>query len=127
MQTEIFIGNQKLNFDQALSEGKEVKLGNESFYKISNIDTIRPFFISLASADDHWLFISSNGGISAGRGNADNSLFPYYTDDKITENAEHTGTKSIFQVEKRGKTFLWEPFSDFYKGCLLYTSDAADE
>ena len=116
MQKEIFIGNQKLNIDQALSEGKEVKLGNESFYKISNIDTIRPFFISLASADDHWLFISSNGGISAGRGNADNSLFPYYTDDKITENAEHTGTKSIFQVEKRGKTFLWEPFSDFYKG-----------
>jgi hypothetical protein len=62
------------------------------------------------------MFISSNGGLSAGRKNSDNSFFPYYTDDKITESSEITGSKTIIQVHKEDKTFLWEPFSDKYQG-----------
>jgi len=116
MGREIFIGNQKLDVAGLKSEGKEVKLDNESFYKITNINSIRPFFISIASSDDHWLFVSSNGGISAGRGNSNNALFPYYTDDKITENFENTGPKTIFHVEKGSKVLLWEPFSNNYLG-----------
>ena len=81
-----------------------VKLNNESFFKISNNDEMRPFFMSIVSASNHWMFISSNGGLTAGRQNSEFSLFPYYTDDKITESADITGSKSIFQVEKNGKT-----------------------
>lgn len=88
-----------------------VTLYGESYFKISNVDTLRPFFMSIVSDSDHWMFISSNGGLSAGRKNAEFSLFPYYTDDKITESAEITGSKSIFKVEKNGKNYLWEPFS----------------
>lgn len=88
-----------------------VTLYGEGYFKISNVDTLRPFFMSIVSDSDHWMFISSNGGLSAGRKNAEFSLFPYYTDDKITESAEITGSKSIFRVEKNGKNYLWEPFS----------------
>jgi len=57
------------------------------------------------------MFISSNGGLTAGRKNSEYSLFPYYTDDKITESADITGSKAIFQVLKNGNIYLWEPFS----------------
>ena len=47
--------------------------------------------MSIVSDSNHWLFISSNGGLTAGRKNAEFALFPYYTDDKITEFADITG------------------------------------
>ena len=43
-------------------------------------------------------------------------MFPYYTDDKITEGFYSTGSKSIFHVLKDGEKYLWEPFSDDLKG-----------
>ncbi|MFN3754821.1 hypothetical protein [Flavobacterium sp.] len=73
---------------------------------------MRPFFMSIVSDSNHWLFISSNGGISAGRKNAEFALFPYYTDDKITEFADITGSKSIFQIHSKNETIIWEPFSE---------------
>ena len=84
---------------------------NEKFYKIENSDAMRPFFMSIVSDSNHWMFISSNGGLTAGRKNSDNALFPYYSDDKITENAEVTGSKTIFQIHSGSKTVVWEPFS----------------
>lgn len=89
----------------------EVLIGDERYYKISNVDRIRPFFMSIVSSSNHWMFIGSNGGVSAGRKNAEVALFPYETDDKITESAENTGSKSVFQVNQNGKSVVWEPFS----------------
>ncbi|WP_159950987.1 hypothetical protein [Polaribacter septentrionalilitoris] len=97
-------------------KGELVNFDNEVYYKISNSNKMRPFFMSLVSNANHWMFISSNGGLTAGRKDAENSLFPYYTDDKITESADVTGSKTILQVHKDDKTFLWEPFSDKYEG-----------
>jgi len=97
-------------------KGELINIGNESFYKISNSHTMRPFFMTIVSDSNHWMFISSNGGLTAGRKNAEFSLFPYYTDDKITELAETTGCKSIFRIQKNGITHLWEPFSDRQSG-----------
>jgi len=82
------------------------------FYKIQNFDGIEPFFMSIVSSSDHWLFISSTGGLSAGRVSAEQSLFPYYTEDKLTENSENTGNKAILLVTRTQRTSLWEPFSD---------------
>ena len=93
-----------------------VQIDNENFYKISNSDAMRPFFMSIVSDSNHWMFISSNGGLTAGRKNAEYALFPYYSDDKITESADITGSKSIFQVHKHGKIQIWEPFSERYEG-----------
>ena len=89
----------------------EVKKGKEVFYKISNVDKMRPFFMTIVSDSNHWMFIASNGGISAGRKNSEYALFPYYTDDKITESAEITGCKTILKVFANGENYIWEPFS----------------
>ena len=93
---------------------ENVLIDNEIFYKISNSDAMRPFFMSIVSDSNHWMFISSNGGLSAGRKNSEFSLFPYYTDDKITEMAEFTGSKSIFNVKTNSDSKIWEPFSTRY-------------
>ena len=60
---------------------------------------MNPFFMSIVSNSDHWMFISSNGGLTAGRKNPDNALFPYYTDDVIHTSHEITGSKSILKVD----------------------------
>ena len=75
---------------------------------------MRPFFMSIISNSNHWLFIGSNGGLSAGRKDAENALFPYYTDDKIIESAEITGSKTIIRLEKNDVVHIWEPFSIHY-------------
>ena len=101
------IGNQKKRVSMEM-----VVLEGEHYYKIVNNDSIRPFFMSIVSDSNHWLFISSNGGLTAGRKNAEFALFPYYTDDKITEFADITGSKSIFQIHLDNQTHIWEPFSE---------------
>jgi len=90
---------------------QRVSLEGEPYFKISDSQKLRPFFMSIVSDSNHWLFISSNGGLTAGRKNAQYALFPYYTDDKITELVEVTGSKTIFRVEEGSQARLWEPFS----------------
>ncbi|QTD39270.1 hypothetical protein JL193_04105 [Polaribacter batillariae] len=102
-------------------ELQTVTIDNQQYFKISNSDAMRPFFMSIVSNSNHWMFISSNGGLTAGRKNAENALFPYYTDDKITESADITGSKTIVQIHKETKILLWEPFSDKYEGIYSIT------
>jgi hypothetical protein len=97
-------------------EGREVVIDGEEFYQIANYDRMRPFFLSLVSAGDQWLFLSSNGALTAGRGTPDWALFPYYTDDKIRDTAEVTGSKTLLRVSRRGSAQFWEPFSERYAG-----------
>ena len=115
-QNELFIGKTPVSFNENEVKGTSVKIGDESYYKISNVNEMRPFFMSIVSYSNHWMFISSNGGLTAGRKNAQFALFPYYTDDKITEFAEITGSKTILKVQSNNKTYLWEPFSSKYEG-----------
>lgn len=97
-------------------KGELVNFENETYYKISNSNEMRPFFMSIVSDSNHWMFVSSNGGLSAGRKNSDASLFPYYTDDKITESFDITGSKTILQIHLDSKTLIWEPFSERQMG-----------
>lgn len=117
----IFIGNHSASFKEKEVSGELLDIDNESYYKIHNSDHMRPFFMSLISDSNHWMFVSSNGGLSAGRKNSDNALFPYYTDDKITESTEHTGSKTVIKVYNDQKAYLWEPFSDRYEGIYTIT------
>ena len=107
----IFLGKNKADFITHEVKGEMINFENEAYYKIENSNEMRPFFMSIVSDSNHWMFISSNGGLTAGRKNSEHSLFPYYTDDKITESADITGSKAIFQVLKNGNIYLWEPFS----------------
>ena len=53
----IFAGKTQLNFDAENIGGSEVVINNENFYKISNVDSMRSFFMSIVSPYNHWLFI----------------------------------------------------------------------
>ncbi|MCB9419672.1 MAG: hypothetical protein H6667_07700 [Ardenticatenaceae bacterium] len=97
-----------------------MQLQGETYYRIAHYDRMPPFFMSLVSSADHWLFISSTGGLTAGRQNAESALFPYETEDKIAAHNELTGSKTIVRV-MRERSHLWEPFSNRYAG--LYRCD----
>ncbi|MBN2636371.1 MAG: hypothetical protein JXR61_08875, partial [Prolixibacteraceae bacterium] len=104
------------HFENKKVEMLVAEFENESYFKISNHDAMRPFFMSIVSDSNHWMFISSNGGLSAGRKNPEYALFPYYTDDKITESADITGSKTIFRVREGNQVHVWEPFSERFTG-----------
>lgn len=91
-------------------------LQDEKWFKIEKHNELRPFFMNVVSDSNHWMFISSNGGLTAGRKNSKYALFPYYTDDKITESADITGSKTIFQVWDGNEQYIWEPFSERFTG-----------
>ena len=112
----IFIGETPQKESEQVISGEFVSMLDEKFYKIRNYDQLPPFFMSIVSSSNHWLFISSTGGLSAGRVSAEQALFPYYTDDKVSENNENTGHKAILLVKRGERTSLWEPFSERYKG-----------
>ena len=116
MNETIYIGDKKSHLSTKNVAGEQLMIDGELYYKISNVDQMRPFFMSIVSDSNHWLFISSRGSLSAGRKNSGFALFPYYTDDKITESFETTGSKSCFIALKNGKKQLWEPFSERHSG-----------
>lgn len=109
---DIYLGESKLKHDSDNISGQVVKLDGESYYEIANYDHMPDFFMTIVSDSDHWMYISSNGSLTAGRKNRNNALFPYYTVDKIHDYKNITGSKTTCLVEKDGKTKLWEPFLD---------------
>jgi hypothetical protein len=111
MSNETNILTKETSLDNMDVKLKSVIIDDEVYYQISNNDLMRPFFMSIVSDSNHWMFISSNGGLTAGRKNSEYALFPYYTDDKITESADITGNKSIFKVSKDNQDFMWEPLA----------------
>jgi hypothetical protein len=112
----IFLGKCEMQITDNPVAGEFVRSDGESFYKISGYNKMDPFFMTVVSNSDHWMFISSNGALTAGRKNPDHALFPYYTVDKIHDSPEITGSKTIFLLNREGRTYLWEPFSDRYSG-----------
>jgi len=109
--SDILVNNDLKNTNKSVSM-EIATINGEQYFKINNNDAMRPFFMSIVSDSNHWMFISSNGGLSAGRKNSEFALFPYYTDDKITESADITGSKTIFQILNEGDLLIWEPFSE---------------
>jgi len=103
-----------LNDDEV--SGEFLTLGGERYYAIRNVDKMPPFFINLVSDCDHWLFISSTGGLTAGRVSPETALFPYITVDKIHESNPHTGSKTLISTVANGQRHDWEPFNRAHDG-----------
>jgi hypothetical protein len=110
-QRPLYAGKTPLHAGAAKVKGGTVLMDGETMHKISNVDRMAPFFMSLVSDTDLWMFISSNGALTAGRKNPDHAIFPYYTDDRIHDSADQTGSKTILRVDSGSKTCLWEPLS----------------
>lgn len=111
MKKSIYSGNAQLKFPGTEVEGGFVEIENETFYKISNCNQMPDFLMTIVSDSDHWMFISGNGSLSAGRKDRNNALFPYYTDDKIHDSKGITGSRTFLLVSRDDKTSLWEPFT----------------
>jgi hypothetical protein len=96
--------------EKAVSGGF-LDFAGERYYAIRNVDRMAPFFISVISSSDHWLFASSTGGLTAGRVSPESALFPYVPVDKVHESTAHAGGKTILRFRQAGTTRLWEPFN----------------
>ncbi len=108
---KIQLGQSVLINSDDIVQGSFLEIDGEKFYRIGNYDQMPDFFITVVSDSDHWIFISSNGSLTAGRKDRDHALFPYYTDDKIHDYCGLTGSKTVILVQKGGHTFMWQPFS----------------
>ncbi len=115
-QKKIFIGDRALRSSSAAVKGEYVDLDGERFYRVRNHDRMAPFFISVVSDSNHWMFTSSNGALTCGRRNPESALFPYTTEDKIHDAQDLTGPKTIILMEGAAGDLLWKPFSGRHSG-----------
>ena len=104
---EVLLGSTPMQQKSQMPDGAFVQIMGETYYRIAHYDQMPPFFMSLVSSADHWLFIASTGGLTAGRQNAESALFPYETEDKIAAHSELTGGKTIVRVTRNGRSQLW--------------------
>jgi hypothetical protein len=114
---KVYWGNSRIRLETEGGAGSIVHREGESFYRIGNYHVMPPFLMSLVSGSEHWMFLSSSGGLTCGRRNPDNALFPYDTDDKIHDSCAMTGPMTALLVEDEGKTRFWAPFA---KGLSAY-------
>ncbi|MFH1499318.1 MAG: hypothetical protein ABII82_16015 [Verrucomicrobiota bacterium] len=95
----------------AVTDGFVDRFGTRC-YRIAHADRLPVFFMNIVSPSDLWLFVASNGALSAGRGDSDRALFPYQTVDRIYDSAGQTGPCTLLRVARAGgRPVLWEPFS----------------
>ena len=92
--------------------GMLVEREGASYYCIENIQLLPEFMMSLTSASDYWMFVSSYGALTAGRKDPDGALFPYYSADKLLDMRHVTGPLSIFRIESSEGLSNWAPFAE---------------
>lgn len=90
--------------------GTYVELDGEAYYRIGNSHLMPEFYMSIVGADDHWMFVSSRGALTAGRRNPDGAIFPYAADDQISAMRRQAGT--ITEISVAGFASAWRPFMD---------------
>ena len=88
----------------------------EQWYTVVDVDHMAPFLMSLVSDGDCWMFVSSSGALTAGRGNATHALFPYVTDDRLHASAGRVGPVTRLRVGQDRQDgqdeILWVPFEE---------------
>ena len=87
-----------------------VEIDGEGFYLIPDVDRLGPFLMSIVSDADHWMFVSSKGGLTAGRRDPSLALFPYETDDRLHLASGSTGPVTLIRSTEHAGETTWEPF-----------------
>ena len=92
--------------------GEFVVLDGEDYHRIHAFDRMPPFLMNLPTDTDLWMFISSAGGLTAGRRDPDGALFPSETVDRLHDAHHHTGPVTLVRVHRAGRPrAVWEPFA----------------
>ncbi len=87
------------------------------FYRIADVDRMPPFFVNVVSDCDIWMYVSSRGGMTAGRRDPEAAIFPYETVDRLHDGHAHTGWTSQFWIQTEGgRKWFWEPFAELRPG-----------
>lgn len=89
-----------------------VERDGEKWFRIADSHLMPEFFICMISSSDHWMFVSSAGALTAGRKNADNSLFPYMSADRIGDTRQVTGPRTVIRIAASDSHTIWQPFHD---------------
>jgi hypothetical protein len=92
-------------------EGSLIEWRGGTYYRIAGHDLMEPFFTSLVSDSNLWMYLSSTGGLTAGRKDADHSLFPYETVDKLHLSHSHTGPRTVIRLLDDDGVSVWQPFA----------------
>ncbi|MBK9475550.1 MAG: hypothetical protein IPL94_04720 [Tetrasphaera sp.] len=88
-----------------------VVIDGDRCHVIDDVDAIAPFMVSLTSVSDVWAFLTSNGGITAGRRSSDHAIFPYFTEDLVRDASQTTGSATVITgTDAAGQPVTWEPF-----------------
>ena len=111
MQQTQHPSNEAQDHDSTVTGGF-VSVNGVDMYRITNVDRMPPFLVSVVSDSDHWMYVSTSGGMAAGRVEPSQSLFPYETDDRIYRAGGATGPFTLLRVQGEGDPILWEPFTD---------------
>ncbi len=103
-----------------------IEIDGVGYYAISDVDLMSPFLMSVVSDGDRWMYVSSTGGITAGRMDSSRALFPYETDDRLHHAAGVTGPVTAVRTPAGA---LWTPFRGRTAGGVrrhLYKSVVGD-
>lgn len=93
-------------------DGGFVDLDGLRLYRIAGAERMAPFLMSLVGAGDQWMFVASNGGLTAGRVSPETALFPYETEDRLYDQRAQVGPLSVLHVARGGRPQRWEPWGD---------------
>lgn len=83
--------------------------------RITPLDAVAPFLMTIVSNADLWMFVSSTGGLTAGRVRPADCVFPYETDDRLHRTGigagGRTGPATVLRIVRDGEAVVWRPFS----------------
>lgn len=87
-------------------------IAGEPYVTIRDVDHLPPFLMNVVGNGDLWMFVGSNGGMTAGRRDPDHAIFPYQTVDKLLALPEASGPVCLITVDGT----LWQPGRDAAAG-----------
>jgi hypothetical protein len=109
MHQPIQLGTTQLKSHRDAPAGDYVNELSRRWYRIHHYDRMAPFLVSVINPDDIWMYLSTTGGITAGRRSRDSAFFPYTTVDKVTDSHGDTGGYTSILVSRGHESFLWMP------------------
>ncbi|MGI9528994.1 MAG: hypothetical protein ACR2NG_04725, partial [Acidimicrobiia bacterium] len=86
-----------------------VTIDGERYLVVHNVDRMPPFLMSIVSDGDRWMFLSSSGGVTAGRRDASQALFPYETDDRLHNLGGLNGAETAIRIMDPDIPEVWRP------------------
>jgi len=90
--------------------GALVEIDGARWYRIDGLEHMEPFLATVVSDSDLWMFVSSAGPLTAGRMDADHTLLPYETDDRLHRAVGVAGPTTLLARGSGSQRQLWQPF-----------------